>query len=87
MKGPHDDELEQAGQWPLRGVFRIELLNQFADECHSGCYIVLDKNVCNTCTNRVEKEDKIAFGTGLSRFRELSGLNKSCLSPKQYTLL
>ena len=28
MKGPYDDELE----WPLRGTFTIELLNQINDE-------------------------------------------------------
>ena len=29
MKGPHDDQLEQSGHWPLRGTFTIELLNRF----------------------------------------------------------
>ena len=27
MKGPHDDELERSGHWPLRGTFTIDLLN------------------------------------------------------------
>ena len=27
MKGPHDDELQQSGHWPLRGTFTIKLLN------------------------------------------------------------
>ena len=34
MKGPHDDELEQSGHWPLRGTFTIELLNQQIDSNH-----------------------------------------------------
>ena len=34
MKGPHDDELEQSGHWPLRGTFTIELLNQLNDSDH-----------------------------------------------------
>jgi len=76
MKGPYDDELEQASQWPLSGVFKIEVLNQFSDECHTGCYITLDKNVCSNCTNRVE-EDEVAFGHGISQFRQLSGLNNT----------
>ena len=28
MKGPYDDELEQSGHWPLRGMFKVELLDQ-----------------------------------------------------------
>ena len=33
-KGPYDDELEQSGHWPLRGIFTIELLNQLNDSDH-----------------------------------------------------
>ena len=33
MKGPHDDELEQSGHWPLRGTFTIELLVAFKSLC------------------------------------------------------
>jgi len=31
MKGPYDDELEQLGHWPLRGMFKVELLDQVND--------------------------------------------------------
>ena len=34
MKGPHDDELQESGYWPLRGIFIIELLNQNSDTNH-----------------------------------------------------
>ena len=36
MKGPHDDELEQLGHWPMSGIFTVELLNQLNDS--SGHY-------------------------------------------------
>ena len=39
MKGPHDDELEQSGHWPLRGTFTIELLNQLNDSDHHICVV------------------------------------------------
>ena len=34
IRGPHDDELKQSGQWPLKGIFTIELLNQLDDDDH-----------------------------------------------------
>ena len=34
IRGPHDDELEQSGHWPLKGIFTIELLNQLDDSDH-----------------------------------------------------
>ena len=34
MKGPHNDKLERSGHWPLRGIFTIELLNQFNNSDH-----------------------------------------------------
>ena len=34
IKGPHDDKLKQLGQWPLKGIFKIELLNQLNDSDH-----------------------------------------------------
>ena len=39
MKGPHDDELEQSGHWPLKGTFTIELLNQLNDSDHHICMV------------------------------------------------
>ena len=32
MKGSYDDKLEQLGYWPLRGAFKIELLDQLNDD-------------------------------------------------------
>ena len=34
MKGPHDDELEYSGHWPLRGTFIVQILNQLNDRDH-----------------------------------------------------
>ena len=34
ISGPHDDELERSGHWPLKGIFTIELLNQLNDSNH-----------------------------------------------------
>ena len=36
LKGPHDDKLivQQSGDWPIKGTFTIELLNQFNDSDH-----------------------------------------------------
>jgi len=75
MKGPYDDELEQTGRWPLRGVFKIELLNQFSDECNYGCHYLLDETVCSDCVNRVEVENEASYEFGYDRFRLISGLN------------
>ena len=77
MKGPHDDELEQAGQWPLRGVFRIELLNQFADQYHHAVYLTMDENVCKNCSSKIHLEDKLGHPFGRSQFYPLSNLNNS----------
>jgi len=79
MKGPHDDELEQGGRWPLSGVFKIELLNRFnlSDECHCVNHFPLDKSVCTNCTNRVQVDDKVAHGYGFDQFRLLSDLNSA----------
>ena len=34
VRGPHDDELERSGHWPLKGIFTVELLNQLDDSDH-----------------------------------------------------
>ena len=53
MKGPHDDELEQSGHWPLRGTFTIELLNQFNDSDHHIGMIQFHHYHFNEYTERV----------------------------------
>jgi len=54
MKGPYDDELEQSGQWPMRGTFTLKLHDLYNTECH--CYITPDYSVCELCTFRVREE-------------------------------
>ena len=56
MKGPHDDELEQSGRWPLRGTFTIELLNQLNDSDRYSHKIVMHSYLHNRCRER-EVED------------------------------
>ena len=53
MKGPHDDELEQSGHWPLRGTFIIELLNQLNDSDHHICMVQFHQMRCSICAERV----------------------------------
>ena len=53
MNGPHDDKLEQSGYWPLRGTFRIELLNQVSDDNHHSSGVQFHHHFCNDCSNRV----------------------------------
>jgi len=62
MKGPYDDELEQSGHWPLRGMFKVELLDQLDDGKYTA-FISLDRNAPNGCINRVIEED-LAIGFG-----------------------
>jgi len=58
MKGPYDDELE----WPLRGTFTIELLNQINDENHYSNDVLFDRKLSEKSTERVLEGDK---GEGL----------------------
>ena len=53
MKGPYDDELEQSGQWPMRGTFTLKLRDFYNTEYH--CYITPDYSVCELCTFRVRE--------------------------------
>ena len=54
MKGPYDDELQKSGHWPMRGEFKIEILNQ----CHSSQLhnytFQLNKDICSRCVQRVK---------------------------------
>ena len=53
MKGPHDDQLEQSGHWPMRGTFTIELLNQLNDSDHYSRMVQFHHHLWSECTNRV----------------------------------
>ena len=66
MKGPHDDELEQSGHWPLRGIFTIELLNQLNDSDHYSCRLTFGKD-CDYIT-RAAEDNSTAEGWGISQF-------------------
>ena len=67
MKGPHDDELEQSGHWPLRGTFRIELLNQITCNDHYTRSMLLSSYLCSECTNRVI-DGNMTTGIGFDQF-------------------
>ena len=66
MKGPHDVTLEQSGHWPLRGTFKIELLNQFPGNDYTRS-MLLSGYLCSECINRVVDGD-MATGVGFDQF-------------------
>ena len=70
MKGPHDDNLEQLGYWPLRGTFTIELLNQLNDSDHHSQEASMEHayDKCSLCTNRVLNNNIAPTGWGSHRF-------------------
>jgi len=63
MKGPYDDELEQSGHWPLRGMFKVELLDQVNDGKYT-IFKVFDSTVPKDYTNRVIEGDIASSGWG-----------------------
>ena len=65
MKGPHDDELEQSGHWPLKGTFTIELLNQLDKNGRYGCKVVF---TTQRNSQRVVKDKRSFQGWGFQRF-------------------
>jgi len=67
MKGPYDDKLEQSGHWPLRGTFKIELLDQINNDNHTH-YIPFDGIVSSNHTNRVIVQDMAPTGWGNPQF-------------------
>ena len=70
MMGPHDDELEQSGHWPLRGSFTIELLDQFNDIFRFPYErkVVFDMHTSDNITNRVINDNRAAKGWGFHKF-------------------
>jgi len=69
MKGPYDDELQQAGYWPMRGMFTIDLVNVYgSSKNHSHGYLLpLHYFLCELCTFRVIEGDS-ASGYGYPQF-------------------
>ena len=65
IKGPHDDELEQSGHWPMRGTFTIELLNQLNDSDRHICMVQFHHHRCSECTKRVQGIIKTQANIGL----------------------
>ena len=63
MNGPYDDRLEQSGDWPLRGRFKVELLDQVNDgkDTH---FITIDGDVPSKSTDRVSERDMVPTGWG-----------------------
>ena len=74
LKGPHDDELQRSGNWPLRGIFMIELLNQVGDSNHRMHNISYSSNTSSACAERVWYDK--ANGLNISRFISHSALKK-----------
>jgi len=56
MKGPYDNELEQSGHWPLRGMFKVELLDQVNDGKYT-IFKAFDSNDPSNNYNRITEED------------------------------
>jgi len=56
-RGPFDDELEESGLWPFRGEFTIELLDQKSNLIHYSRTVLLSKDVCTECVQRVMVND------------------------------
>ena len=79
MKGPYDNDLEWGGYWPLRGVFKIELIN------HPSNYsqlFVQNYRLCGWCTCRVVKGTEAPSGFGYPNYVSydiLLGQNNSSL--------
>lgn len=57
VDGPHDDKLiitHQLGEWPVKGIFTIELLNQFNDSKHRSNEVLF---TCNAKTCGLKKAE------------------------------
>ena len=67
LKGPHDDKLEKLGHWPLRGTFKIELLNQLRGSYTYWQKIHFTTNTTPSAVNRVTEGD-MATEWGYSLF-------------------
>ena len=72
MKAPHDDELT----WPLRGEFKIKLLNQISDSKHHSITLNYDDDIPDDCTNRVTEGDRNEDSWGWPQYISNKNLNK-----------
>ena len=65
MKGPYDKELQKSGLWPLKGTFTVKL---FANDKYYAGRVILDKERCTSCFQRVTKGDIASEGFGFYVF-------------------
>ena len=72
MRGPHDGELV----WPLRGKFKVKLLNQFSDSEHHSKILTYDDETPDDNAGRVLVGEK-ADGWGFHRFISNEDLHKT----------
>jgi len=68
MKGPYDDELEQSGHFPLRGIFTIVLIDQIDIKHHIAHDVIFDDNSPVDCANRVVKNKLAPSAWGAPQF-------------------
>ena len=54
LKDPYDNELERRGDFPLKLLATVELLNQFINHNHILVPIMLDSISCSDCAQRVK---------------------------------
>ena len=71
-KGQYDDELT----WPLRGEFKIKLLNQLSDHKHLEHTVTYDDTTSDCTAGRVTDVDRTTYGKGLTCFISNTDLNK-----------
>ena len=67
MKGPHDDQLQQSGHWPLRGTFTVKLLNKIIGNDYYTCEVIFSTYNCRKYTKRVI-DDNLNDPQGYSQF-------------------
>ena len=80
MKGKHDDQLT----WPLRGKFKVKLLNQISDSEHYSKIFIFDDKTPNDNAGRVTEGDK-ADGWGFHMFISNEELHKTTTFRKTNT--
>ena len=72
MKGPHDDELT----WPLRGKFKITLLNQISNSEHHSTTVTYHDDTPAIYTDRITKRNKAKNGWGKHQYISNENINK-----------
>ena len=74
MMGPHDDQLDQSGYFPMEGGVTIEILKHSGDVYDYGT-VTLHQTKCKECTNRV-LDGKMARGFGFPQFISIDSIFK-----------